>query len=78
VFSTEPLRFPQAAEACALDGEGNPAITGLNCAGFGSSMVVTASFGLVAAAQVLRKLAAATQVGNEAVGTNCLSIQSLG
>jgi tRNA threonylcarbamoyladenosine dehydratase len=30
----------------------------LNCAGFGSAMVVTASFGLVAAAHVLRVLAA--------------------
>jgi hypothetical protein len=29
----------------------------LNCAGFGSSMVVTASFGMVAAAHLLRKLA---------------------
>ena len=34
-------------------------VTGLNCAGFGSAMVVTASFGLVAAAHVLRKLAQA-------------------
>ncbi len=32
-------------------------VTGLNCAGFGSAMVVTASFGLVAAAHVLKKLA---------------------
>ncbi|MBI1891600.1 MAG: tRNA cyclic N6-threonylcarbamoyladenosine(37) synthase TcdA [Burkholderiales bacterium] len=55
VFSTEPLRFPEG-EACEIDAEG---ITGLNCAGFGSSMPVTASFGLVAAAQVLRKLAEA-------------------
>ncbi|HVL74797.1 MAG TPA: tRNA cyclic N6-threonylcarbamoyladenosine(37) synthase TcdA [Noviherbaspirillum sp.] len=51
VFSTEPLRMPQGA--CAT----GDAVTGLNCAGFGSSMAVTASFGLVAAAQVLRKLA---------------------
>jgi tRNA A37 threonylcarbamoyladenosine dehydratase len=57
VFSTEPLRFPEAEEACAV-GDNAAGITGLNCAGFGSSMVVTASFGLVAAAQVLRKLAA--------------------
>ena len=41
-------------EACDVDGQG---VTGLNCAGFGSAMVVTASFGLVAAAQVLRRLA---------------------
>jgi tRNA A37 threonylcarbamoyladenosine dehydratase len=50
VFSTEPLRFPETAGSCS--------VSGLNCAGFGSSMVVTASFGLAAAAQVLRKLAA--------------------
>lgn len=57
VFSTEPLRLPETREACALQGDA-AGITGLNCAGFGSAMVVTASFGLVAAAQVLRKLAA--------------------
>lgn len=55
VFSTEPLRFPETEGSCAVD----PGVTGLNCAGFGSAMVVTASFGLAAAAQVLRKLAAA-------------------
>lgn len=53
VFSTEPLRFPEM-EACEV-GQAGP--SGLNCAGFGSSMAVTASFGLAAAAQVLRKLA---------------------
>jgi tRNA A37 threonylcarbamoyladenosine dehydratase len=71
VFSTEPLRFPELAEgeACEIaPGEdldvGEDAadstqagVTGLNCAGFGSAMVVTASFGLVAAAHVLKKLA---------------------
>lgn len=55
VFSTEPVRMPDSTEACAIGEQG---ITGLNCAGFGSSMVVTASFGLTAAAQVLRHLAA--------------------
>ena len=66
VFSTEPLRFP---EVCEIDddtddgddksaSDGQQGITGLNCAGFGSAMVVTATFGLVAAAQVLNKLAA--------------------
>ncbi|NEX60543.1 tRNA cyclic N6-threonylcarbamoyladenosine(37) synthase TcdA [Noviherbaspirillum galbum] len=53
VFSTEPLRFPETL-SCAPD---NAGITGLNCAGFGSSMVVTASFGLVAASHALKKLA---------------------
>jgi len=71
VFSTEPLRFPEG-EACAIDTEDatdglagvnadgyrqDTGVTGLNCAGFGSAMVVTASFGLIAAGFVLRKLA---------------------
>ena len=56
VFSMEPLRYPQSGdgEACAVDAN---SITGLNCAGFGSSMVVTATFGMVAAGHMLRKLA---------------------
>lgn len=57
VFSTEHLRFPESDDSCAIDEGEQPGITGLNCAGFGSAMVVTAAFGLVAAAQVLRKLA---------------------
>ncbi len=67
VFSTEPLCFPAEAQACTTgmpqeadeDGAAGPAaagVSGLNCAGFGSSMAVTASFGLVAAAHVLKKL----------------------
>lgn len=51
VFSMEALTMP---ESCEVAEEG---ITGLNCAGFGSAMVVTASFGLFAAAHVLRRLA---------------------
>ncbi|MGZ3158289.1 MAG: tRNA cyclic N6-threonylcarbamoyladenosine(37) synthase TcdA [Burkholderiaceae bacterium] len=57
VFSTEPLRFPESAEVCDVPDDDAAGITGLNCAGFGSAMAVTASFGLVAAAQVLRRLA---------------------
>jgi tRNA A37 threonylcarbamoyladenosine dehydratase len=57
VYSTEPLRFPDSQEICEVDAQAQPGITGLNCAGFGSAMVVTASFGMVAAAHVLRKLA---------------------
>jgi len=56
VFSTEPLRMPESAEMCDVTDDTATGVTGLNCAGFGSAMVVTASFGLVAAAQVLRKL----------------------
>lgn len=60
VYSTEPLRFP---ELCATDETDDAAsgITGLNCAGFGSAIVVTASFGLVAAGHVLTKLASEAQ-----------------
>jgi tRNA A37 threonylcarbamoyladenosine dehydratase len=54
VFSMEAQRGPETGDACAIDPN---SITGLNCAGFGSSMVVTATFGMVAAAHLLRKLA---------------------
>ncbi len=59
VYSTEPLRFP---DACGIDDaelvdEAADGVTGLNCAGYGSAVVVTAAFGFVAAAHVLRKLA---------------------
>ncbi|MFJ1472097.1 tRNA cyclic N6-threonylcarbamoyladenosine(37) synthase TcdA [Massilia orientalis] len=54
VFSMEPLRYPQSGDACEVDAN---SITGLNCAGFGSSMVVTATFGMVAAGHMLRKMA---------------------
>ncbi|MGZ8317838.1 MAG: tRNA cyclic N6-threonylcarbamoyladenosine(37) synthase TcdA [Telluria sp.] len=56
VFSMEPLTFPGEGDSCDLD-QGAAGVTGLNCAGFGSSMVVTASFGMIAAAHLLRKLA---------------------
>ncbi|MBK8525095.1 MAG: tRNA cyclic N6-threonylcarbamoyladenosine(37) synthase TcdA [Betaproteobacteria bacterium] len=68
VFSTEPLRSPQNETACdAMPGstpdssQGSapaspPASGGLNCAGFGSSMCITASFGLFAASIALRHL----------------------
>ena len=61
VFSMEPLQLP---EICATEGdeaEGATGVTGLNCAGYGSAMVVTASFGMVAASHVLRKIAASAQ-----------------
>lgn len=51
VYSREPLRRPQEGDSCA------PLAGGLNCAGFGSSVCVTASFGLFAAAQALDHLA---------------------
>lgn len=61
VYSTEPLRFPLPA-ACDL-GEAPlvpPAARrgpqGLACAGYGSSMAVTASVGLFAAARAIEQL----------------------
>jgi tRNA A37 threonylcarbamoyladenosine dehydratase len=58
VFSMEPLRYPESEDACEI----GSSVTGLNCAGFGSSMVVTASFGMIAAAHILRQLAQAAFV----------------
>ena len=56
VFSMEPLRYPESEDACEIESS----VTGLNCAGFGSGMVVTASFGMIAAAHILRMLAEST------------------
>ncbi|MGV7207772.1 tRNA cyclic N6-threonylcarbamoyladenosine(37) synthase TcdA [Oxalobacteraceae bacterium A2-2] len=65
VFSMEPLTFPETGEACSVDGDERGGqgggVTGLNCAGFGSAVVVTATFGMVAAGHVLRALAAPVQ-----------------
>lgn len=55
VFSTEPLRYPTSETACELPA-GGP--VGLNCAGFGSIVTVTACVGMFAAARVLNALAA--------------------
>ncbi len=52
VYSTEPLRYPSSAAAC--DSEATMGPTGLNCAGFGSSVCVTSVFGMAAAAQAIR------------------------
>lgn len=59
IYSSEPVKMP---EVCATDEQGgtggsDEGVTGLSCAGYGSSVVVTASFGFVAAAHALRKLA---------------------
>lgn len=54
VYSTEQARPPRTGDGCSV---GEPApVTGLNCAGFGSVMHVTASFGLVAAGYVVNRL----------------------
>lgn len=54
IFSTEQLRYPEASNSCTVEHE---APAGLNCAGFGSSVCVTATFGMVAAAHVLKEIA---------------------
>lgn len=59
VYSDEPLIYPE--QACMLPEPGGEPIAaqgpqGLNCAGFGSSMCVTAAFGMAASAHVLRQL----------------------
>lgn len=68
VFSMEALTMPETAEVCAVDETASAGVTGLNCAGFGSSIVVTASFGLMAAAQVLRHLAADAKEDAASIG----------
>jgi len=71
VFSMEPLKFPETGEVCSVDGDElaaaaqKPGLTGINCAGFGSAMVVTATFGMVAAGHILRKLAGETETEAE-------------
>ena len=58
VFSTEPLRYPAAdADASCAVGDAPAAPAGLNCAGFGSVVTVTACAGLFAAARVINGLA---------------------
>ncbi len=53
VYSREPVQRPLAADgdgaACATDGS-------LNCSGYGSSVSVTATFGMVCASEALRLL----------------------
>lgn len=53
VYSDEPIRQPDAS--CEAESAG---ITGLNCAGYGSSVAVTAPCGMAAASVILNLLAA--------------------
>ena len=48
VFSREPVTRPEGVQACDLDGN-------LNCHGYGSSVAVTAGFGMVAAAELVKR-----------------------
>lgn len=70
VFSREQVRPPQDA-VCGVGGDGEAEGTGqitqqdnsLNCHGFGSSVTVTATFGMVAAAEIVNRLVAQRMAG---------------
>ncbi|MEL4178673.1 tRNA threonylcarbamoyladenosine dehydratase [Roseateles sp. PN1] len=51
VFSREAVHLPQQEEGEACDVDGS-----LNCHGYGSSVMVTASFGMAAAAELVKKI----------------------
>lgn len=56
VFSTEQLRYPREDGSVSYAKPGDRGVN-MNCAtGFGAAMMVTASFGLFAAAQLLKRL----------------------
>jgi tRNA A37 threonylcarbamoyladenosine dehydratase len=56
VFSREPVTAPADA-VCEIEGQAGAAGDGsLNCHGYGSSVVVTATFGLVAAGELLNQV----------------------
>lgn len=57
VYSLEPVRYP---DAVCVPGQ---APQGLACAGYGSSMVVTASFGLFAASRALARVLSSPEAG---------------
>ncbi len=57
VFSTEPLRYPAPDIACEVTLAPAQGPAGLNCAGFGSVVTVTACVGMFAAARVINGLA---------------------
>lgn len=53
VYSTENITLPQSGEACTAD----TVPQGLSCAGYGASMLVTASFGLYCAQAAIDHIA---------------------
>jgi len=56
VYSREEVKIPP--EACDVDGS-------LNCHGYGSSVAVTATFGMVAAGDILKTLSLSSKPGSE-------------
>ena len=55
VFSRETVKRPDVA---ACDADAPPADGSLNCHGYGSSVAVTATFGMVAAGELMQRIAA--------------------
>jgi len=51
IYSDEALRYPEAPRSCD-----SPSPSGLNCAGFGSSVCVTSAFGMAAASHAIRQI----------------------
>jgi tRNA threonylcarbamoyladenosine dehydratase len=58
VFSRETVMRPDAA---ACDADAPPTDGSLNCHGYGSSVAVTATFGMVAAGELMQRIAAAAE-----------------
>ena len=61
IYSTEPLRYPTSDQQCEVPSPPSESVgpQGLNCAGFGSSVCVTAGFGFAAAAHAINYIVAA-------------------
>lgn len=58
VYSTEQLKYPQADGSCSTDKNFTGDSTRLDCSsGFGAAAMVTGTFGFVAAARVVQKIA---------------------
>jgi tRNA A37 threonylcarbamoyladenosine dehydratase len=66
VFSRESVHVPAAQADCQLDGS-------LNCHGYGSSVAVTAAFGMVAAGEVMQQLTAVERAHGTPAGPSKLA-----
>jgi tRNA A37 threonylcarbamoyladenosine dehydratase len=60
ISSDEPVKLPDSPRSCSTEPE-EIGLEGLNCAGLGSSVCVTATFGLVAASRALATLASKSE-----------------
>ena len=59
IYSDEPIRPPIVELVSASPGAAQVSVSGLACAGYGSSVVVTAPFGFAAAARAVQRIAQA-------------------